>query len=81
MRGTLYNSPLLLPCLFNPGCCIGKRGLTGLEIADGRIALVHWFDSDRSDHSGEPLAGTPFRREVLEQESLDYLFTRVRLLS
>jgi UDP-2,3-diacylglucosamine pyrophosphatase LpxH len=79
--GTLYNSPLLLPCLFNSGCCIGKRGLTGLEIAAGRIALVHWFDRNRSEHSGEALAGTPYRREVLEQEPLDYLFTRVRLLS
>jgi UDP-2,3-diacylglucosamine pyrophosphatase LpxH len=79
--GTLYNSPLLLPCLFNSGCCIGRRGLTGLEIAAGRIALVHWFDRNRSEHSGEALAGTPYRREVLEQEPLDYLFTRVRLLS
>jgi hypothetical protein len=79
--GILYESPLLVPCLFNSGCCIGKRGLTGLEIAGGRIALVHWFDPSRSRHSGQALAGTPFRREVLEQEPLDYLFTRVRLLS
>jgi UDP-2,3-diacylglucosamine pyrophosphatase LpxH len=79
--GTLYESPLLVPCLFNSGCCIGKRGLTGLEIAEGSIALVHWFDQDRSGHAGEALAGTPYRREVLEREPLDYLFTRVRLLS
>jgi predicted phosphodiesterase len=79
--GSLYNWPLLVPCLFNSGCCIGKRGLTGLEIAEGSVALVHWFDPSRSRHSGEPLAGTPYRREVLEQEPLDYLFTRVRLLS
>jgi UDP-2,3-diacylglucosamine pyrophosphatase LpxH len=79
--GTLYNSPLLLPCLFNSGCCIGKRGLTGLEIAGGAIALVHWFDRGRSQHQGEPLEGTPYCREVLERETLDYLFTRVRLLS
>ena len=79
--GSLYNSPLLVPCLFNSGCCIGKRGLTGLEIAEGGIALVHWFDQNRSQHAGEALAGTPYRREALEQEPLDYLFTRVRLLS
>jgi UDP-2,3-diacylglucosamine pyrophosphatase LpxH len=79
--GTLYNSPLLVPCLFNSGCCIGRRGLTGLEIADGRIALVHWFDHSRSQREGEALEGTPYHREVLEQESLAYLFTRVRLLA
>ena len=79
--GSLYDSPLLVPCLFNSGCCIGKRGLTGLEIDPGGIALVHWFDRDRSGHTGQALAGTPFRREVLEREPLDYLFTRVRLLS
>jgi UDP-2,3-diacylglucosamine pyrophosphatase LpxH len=79
--GSLYDSPLLVPCLFNSGCCIGKRGLTGLEIADDSIALVHWLDSNRGQRRGEPLAGTPFLRLVLEQEPLDYLFTRVRLLS
>lgn len=79
--GTLYNSPLLVPCLFNSGCCIGRRGLTGLEIADGRIVLVHWFDHSRSEREGEALEGTPYHREVLEQESLAYLFTRVRLLA
>ena len=80
-QGTLYESPLLVPCLFNSGCCIGKRGLTGLEIDPGGIALVHWFDQNRSGHTGQALAGTPYRREVLEREPLDYLFTRVRLLS
>jgi len=79
--GSLYDSPLLVPCLFNSGCCIGKRGLTGLEIAGGGIALVHWFDQNRSRRAGEDLPGTPYRREVLQQEPLDYLFTRVRLLS
>jgi predicted phosphodiesterase len=80
-EGILYDWPLLVPCLFNSGCCIGKRGLTGLEIAEGGIALVHWFDPSRSRRSGQAVAGTPYRREVLEQEPMDYLFTRVRLLS
>jgi UDP-2,3-diacylglucosamine pyrophosphatase LpxH len=79
--GSLYDSPLLVPCLFNSGCCIGRRGLTGLEIDEAGIALVHWFDPSRSDHTGQALAGSPYRREVLEREPLDYLFTRVRLLS
>ena len=85
---TLYTSPLLVPCLFNSGCCIGRRGVTGLEIADGSIALVHWFDRNRSERfldpqerTAEPLEGGPYHRVVLEQDSLAYLSTRARLLS
>jgi len=86
--GTLYTSPLLVPCLFNSGCCIGRRGITGLEIADGSIALVHWFDRNRSERflesqerAAEPLEDGPYHRVVLEQDSLAYLLTRVRLLA
>lgn len=84
--GTLYTSPLLVPCLFNSGSCIGRRGLTGMEIAGGRIRLVHWFDRDRQGHrvpleTAQPLEGTPYSRVVLEQDSLDYLFIRIRLLA
>jgi predicted phosphodiesterase len=106
---TLYTSPLLVPCLFNSGCCIGKRGLTGIEIAGGRIALVHWFDRARSerylaegeraaarpvggvarqgrkaavqaDRAAQPLPGTPYYRVALQEDTLAYLFTRIRLL-
>ncbi len=77
-----------MPCLFNSGCCIGRRGVTGLEVAEGSIALVHWFDRDRRGRflasqrrSAEPLEGGPYHRVVLEQDSLAYLSTRVRLLA
>ena len=49
MRSSLYNEQLSVPCLFNSGCAIGKRGVTAIEIAEGKIALVHWFDRRRSD--------------------------------
>jgi predicted phosphodiesterase len=49
MRSGLYNEQLSVPCLFNSGCAIGKRGVTAIEIAEGQIALVHWFDRRRSD--------------------------------
>ena len=48
-RSSLYDEQLPIPCLFNSGCAIGKRGLTAIEIEDGHIALVHWFDARRSD--------------------------------
>jgi UDP-2,3-diacylglucosamine pyrophosphatase LpxH len=93
---TLYTSPLLVPCLFNSGCCIGRRGLTGIELAGGRISLVHWFDRARSERylstdersktrragrASEALPGTPYHRVVLREETLSYLFTRIRLLA
>ena len=57
---SLYNSRFLVPSLFNSGCAVGKRGFTALEIRDGNIALVHWFDRRRSDrHLREvPSSGT-----------------------
>jgi len=49
MRSGLYDERLSIPCLFNSGCAIGKRGVTAIEIAEGQIALVHWFDRRRSN--------------------------------
>jgi predicted phosphodiesterase len=105
---SLYNSRFLVPCLFNSGCAVGKRGFTALEIEDERIALVHWFDRRRSDRHlrrapgptgvfgvsdvgleetpdrsplpPEQLGDSDFFRLVLNRDSLDYIFTRIRLL-
>lgn len=85
---TLYNSRLLVPCLFNSGCAVGKRGFTALEIRQGAIALVHWFDRTRSerylhdgDQNAERLGDSDCYRVVLKEDSLDYVFTRIRLLT
>jgi UDP-2,3-diacylglucosamine pyrophosphatase LpxH len=85
---SLYNSNLLIPCTFNSGTVIGKRGMTCLEITGGRISLVHWFDDTRSQKYLEyanlktkALAGTDYHRVKLKSESLDYIFTRIRLLA
>lgn len=87
LESTLYNE-LLVPSLFNSGCVIGKRGITGLEIVGGRINLVHWFDRNISvDHlrkgESEParLDGTDFYRTVLKSDSLSYIYRRIRLLA
>jgi hypothetical protein len=81
-------SKLLVPCLFNSGCCIGKRGITAIELRDGEIALVHWFDKNLSqkhfdlvDEAPQQLDGSDYYRVVLNQDSLDYIFTRIRLLA
>ena len=85
---SIYNSKLLIPCLFNSGCCIGKRGITAIELQDGQIALVHWFDKNLSqkhfdllDEAPQQLGDSDYYRVVLNQDSLDYIFTRIRLLA
>jgi len=84
----LYNALLHIPCLFNSGTVIGKRGITCLEIENNDIKLVHWFDSDLSDkylkkrgYDPEEIEDTGNYRMVLNQESLDYVFARIKLLS
>lgn len=85
---SLYNANLVVPCMFNSGTVIGKRGMTCLEIADGGIALIHWFDDTRSDkylryasYDTEQLDDTDYHRVEVKSESLDYIFARIRLLA
>lgn len=87
-RRSIYNTHLLVPCLFNSGTVIGKRGMTAVEIASGRIALVYWFDAARSrrylesgEHEPRRLEGTDYHRVVLEEDRLKTIFTRIRLLA
>jgi predicted phosphodiesterase len=88
LRSGLYNDEISIPCLFNSGCAIGKRGVTAIEIAGGEIALVHWFDQSRgSKHmieEGRPaerLGTTDYFRSVLKQDRLEYVFSRIQLLA
>jgi len=88
LRSSLYNEQISIPCLFNSGCGIGKRGVTAIEIAGGNIALVHWFDRTRGERymrengmPAERLGATNYYRAVLKQDKLPYIFTRIRLLA
>lgn len=84
----VYNTIFHIPCLFNSGCVIGKRGMTCLEIEDGKIRLVHWFDANinkkylhKSGYNQKQLEGTDYHRMVLNEEPLDYIFTRIKFLT
>lgn len=88
LRSSLYNSQLAIPCVFNSGCVIGKRGITSLEIVNQSIYLVHWFHPRKSrkyldvaEHSPERLSNTPYYRLILKQDPLDYVFARIKLLT
>jgi len=84
----LYSDATVVPCVFNSGCVIGKRGMTGIEIDNGKIKLVHWFHKNlkkkyiREDVKNTiQLEETDFFRTVLKKDDLDYIFTRIRLLT
>jgi predicted phosphodiesterase len=87
-HSNIYHSIFHVPCLFNSGCVIGKRGITCLEIEGQNISLVHWFDKTISDkyldkrgYEPEQFECTDYYRMVLNQESLHYVFSRINLLS
>jgi hypothetical protein len=85
---SLYNEGPLVPCLFNSGCGVGKRGMTALEIDRGSINLVHWFDRNITNkyfsfngYSPERLDETSFYRVKLKTDELRYIFSRINLLA
>jgi hypothetical protein len=87
LRQSLYGDELPVPCLFNSGCAIGKKGITAIELSHEDIALVYWFAEgagrrfvSRGGYRIEKLSGTRYRRAVLNQDRLDYLLARIHLL-
>jgi UDP-2,3-diacylglucosamine pyrophosphatase LpxH len=84
---TLVYGEVPVPCVFNSGCAVGKRGFTTLEVKNGRIALVFWSSPGRSRRVGlyneyKPSRhfGTEAYRTILRRETLDYVFSRIHLL-
>ncbi len=87
-RSSLYNQELVIPSIFNSGSVIGKRGLTAIEISGGNISLIHWFDRNSSvknysyrEELIKKLENSSYCKMVLKSDSLDYIFTRIRLLA
>jgi len=87
LRSGLYNN-LPIPSVFNSGCTIGKRAVTALEIEGSTIRLVCWYNGKRKpkfigDRDQRPieLGSTGYSRIVLNEDSLDYVFSRLHLLA
>jgi len=88
LKNGIYGDELLVPCLFNSGAVIGKRGMTALEIKKGKIYLVYWFDSNKSKRylnydnvKSKQFKSTHYYKAILKKESLDYIFNRIKLLT
>jgi predicted phosphodiesterase len=47
LRASLYGGEVPVPCLFNAGCVIGKKGLNAIELDDRAISLVYWWESGK----------------------------------
>jgi len=87
LRQSLYGDELPVPCLFNSGCAIGKKGLTAIEMTNEDIALVYWFAEGKSkkfvtrgNYEIVNIPGRPYHRAILNYNKLDYLFARIKLL-
>ncbi|MDR2019187.1 MAG: serine/threonine protein phosphatase [Treponema sp.] len=85
LRQSLYGDELPVPCLFNSGSAIGRRGITALELSREKIALVYWFIEgegkrfvSRGRYRLEKLG--KYRRAVLNHDRLDYVKARIELL-
>ena len=86
MKLSLYGDDLPVPCLFNSGSAIGKKGINAIEITTDTIALVYWFAEgegmkfiNRGWYKVKKHAG--YCRSVLNREWLDYVKARIELFS
>jgi len=84
---SLYGDELPVPCLFNSGSALGKKGINAIEMTNEDIALIYWFTEGKSkkfvtrgDYKIERIEEKPYRRAVLNQNRLDYIFARIKLL-
>jgi len=82
----LYGDELPVPCLFNCGSAIGKKGVNAIEMDKDNIALVYWFVEgkgmkfvSRGWYKVEKIDG--YCRSVLNEERLDYVKAKIELFS
>ncbi|MDR2941340.1 MAG: serine/threonine protein phosphatase [Treponema sp.] len=87
LRQSLYGDELPVPCLFNSGCTLGKKGINAIEITNNDIALVYWFIEGKSKkfikrggYEIYEIPESPYRRAVLNQNKLDYILAKIKLL-
>jgi predicted phosphodiesterase len=87
LRQSLYGDELPVPCLFNSGSAIGKKGINAIEMDRDQISLVYWFTEgegkkfiSRGSYDVEGIPGTLCRRGVLNRDRMDYITSRIELL-
>jgi len=83
-RLNLYGDELPVPCLFNSGSAMGKKGVNAIEVDRENISLVYWFAEgsgmkflSRGWYKVEKFAG--YCRSVLNHAALDYVKAKIEL--
>jgi predicted phosphodiesterase len=86
LKHALYGDEIPLPCLFNSGSAISKKGVNAIEVDNKNIALVYWFTEgkgmkfiSRGWYRVEKAAG--YNRSVLNHDRLDYVKAKIELFS
>jgi len=84
---------LVIPCYSNDGSCLHENGITCIEIDKTKIRLILIYDKalkasigkDKRAPTTDLLPNDPeavnYKRQILEEEDLDYIFTRIQLIS
>jgi predicted phosphodiesterase len=82
---SIYSDEIAIPCLFNSGCAIGKRGITCIELNEGKIALTYWFNNkipqkrvDLTENS-IPLEGTDYNKHIIKIDDISYISDCIEL--
>jgi hypothetical protein len=87
LRDSLYGDELPVPCLFNAGSAIGRKGINAIELDREEISLVYWFAEgegkkfvSRGNYPVNKIPGTRSLRTVLNTDRLEYVKARIELL-
>jgi hypothetical protein len=87
LRGSLYGDEFPVPCLFNAGSAIGRKGINAIELDREEISLVYWFAEgegkkfvSRGNYRVDKIPGTRSRRTILNTDRLEYVKARIELL-
>jgi predicted phosphodiesterase len=87
LRQSLYGDEFPVPCLFNSGSAIGKKGINAIELDREQISLVYWFTEgsgkkfiSRGSYEVDGIPGSLYRRAVLNRDRLEYVKSRIELL-
>ena len=87
LRQSLYGDEVPIPCLFNSGSAISKKGINAIEIENNNISLIYWFIEgkgkkfvSRGGYKVERFKDSPYRKAVLNQDRLDCVKAKIDLL-
>ncbi len=86
LRQSLYGDELPVPCLFNSGSAIGKKGIIQF-FNKKNISLVYWYNEgegkqfvSRGAYDIFKIGHSSARRAVLNEDQLEYVEAKIRLL-